>query len=375
MNQHQFENLARLKLLLSLERIGPARVFNLLSRFDSIEAIFEADFSKLMNVDSISTLLAKKINDSKGKLSKSKQKLETELNKLAKLKSRLISYWDEEYPSNLKRIYSPPILLYIKGDLIEQDSNSIAIVGTRNASDYGIVTTKKFGSDLSRQGITIVSGMARGIDSVAHRSALQNGGRTIAVIGSGIDVIYPPENKKLFNEITESGAIVSEFEPGTKPDAQNFPRRNRIISGISKGTLVIETKLNGGAMRTARYALEQNREVFAIPGNIDSSNSEGTNILIQMGEAKLTNSMSDITEELNLDSVSPLVDKKKNRVTELNLFEQSIVEVLDKKPKHIDLIAKQSKVALSDCLVHLLSLELKGYVSQHPGKTFSLIST
>ena len=213
----------------------------------------------------------------------------------------------------------------------------------------------------------------RGIDSTAHFSALKNNGRTIAVIGSGLDIIYPAENKKLFNQIAENGVIISEFPLGTIPNAENFPKRNRIISGISLGTLVIETAITGGAMQTARLALDQNREVFAIPGNLGVRQSEGTNLLIQRGEAELIKNAEDILIELEL-KLKPILGKNiPKQQKDLTIFEEKIYNCLLNEPLHIDKIAEKTEQSTSDCLVHLLSLEFKGLVKQLPGKMFMLI--
>ena len=225
-------------------------------------------------------------------------------------------------------------------------------------------------SDLADQKITIVSGMARGIDSIAHRTALKNKSRTIAVLGSGLNVIYPPENKKLYDEISESGMVLTEYNLDTKPDAVNFPKRNRIISGLSLGCVVIETGITGGAMQTAALALDQGREVFAIPGNLGIRQSEGTNLLIQKGEAELIRSAEDILIELEL-KLKPVIGKNIPRPDiELNLFEEQILSHLNNEPIQIDLLASKANLSTSDCLVHLLSLEFKGVVRQLPGKTF-----
>ena len=202
---------------------------------------------------------------------------------------------------------------------------------------------------------------------------MRNEGKTIAVTGSGLDVIYPPENKKLYEEIIEKGIVISEFSPGTKPDAMNFPRRNRIISGLSLGCIVIETGITGGALQTASFALDQNREVFAIPGNLDVKQAEGTNSLIQKGEAKLIKNAEDILVELNL-KLKPVVGENipKPKI-DLNLFEEKILNVLEVKSEQIDNIAMLTELNTSDCLVHLLSLEFKGLVKQLPGKVFSII--
>jgi len=235
------------------------------------------------------------------------------------------------------------------------------------------VQAEKISMDLAKQGITIISGMARGIDSIAHNSAIKSGGRTIAVVGTGLDVVYPPENKKLFEKIAENGAVVSEFTLGTKPDAQNFPKRNRIISGLSLGVVIIETGIAGGAMQTAAFALDQNREVFALPGNVGVKQSDGTNLLIQKSEAKLTKSGEDIILELEL-KLKPVLGKNiPKQQIDLSLFEEKIINVLNSEPLQIDRIASLTKMTTSDCLVNLLSLEFKGLIKQLPGKMFALL--
>lgn len=373
MTKLKLDDLTRLNLLLSVDGIGPGRIRNLLTKFHSLENILSADFNSLQQVEGISTNLAKRIHVGNSRFNTIKSEVNKELGLLDKLNTSIITIWDKEYPALLKKIYDPPLVLYIKGELIENDKYSIAIVGTRLPTNYGKLQAEKFASDLAHQNITIVSGMARGIDSVAQSSALKNDGRTIAVIGSGIDVIYPPENKKLFDQITENGAVISEFKPGTKPDAQNFPRRNRIISGLSLGCIVVETGINGGAMQTAALALDQGREVFAVPGNLGVRQAEGTNLLIQKGEAKLIITAEDVLEELNL-KLKPVagVNIPKPQA-ELNLFEEKIINALSNEPVQIDKIASLTCLATSDCLVHLLSLEFKGLVKQLPGKMFALL--
>lgn len=215
--------------------------------------------------------------------------------------------------------------------------------------------------------------MARGIDSIAHSSALKSKGRTIAVIGSGLDVIYPPENRKLFDKISENGAVISEFSLGTKPDAQNFPRRNGIISGLSLDVIVVETGATGGAMQTAAFALDQNREVFALSGNVGVKQSEGTNLLIQKSEAELLISAEDVITELEL-KLKPVLGKniQKQHIV-LTLFEEKIMNVMNSEPLHIDKISSLANLTTSDCLVNLLSLEFKGLIKQLPGKMFALL--
>lgn len=367
---HSIETLVKLRLLLDVEGIGPAKLFSLLSKFISLDSLLNSSFQSLVSAEGISYNLANRIIKQFDNYSSFSSKIEIELEKLDKLDAHWISYWAEEYPKNLKNIFAPPIILYYKGTLQKCDNNSIAIVGTRIASQYGKTMAANFSKELASKSITVVSGMARGIDTIAHRGALKSRGRTISIIGSGLDVIYPAENKNLFEEIVQNGAVITEYKLGTKPDAQNFPKRNRIISGFSLGTLIVETKVSGGALQTAAFALEQNREVFAIPGNLDALQSEGTNLLIQRGEAKLVRNCNDILVELNLKiepEVGVNIPKPK---VDLNMFEQNIYDILSTEPKHIDVVAKESKMSSAECLVHLLSLEFRDLVRQLPGKTF-----
>lgn len=373
MSKLSFDQLVDVFLLLSVDKIGPTRIRSLFSKFKNFDSIFDASISELQETENISNQLAKRIKSVKNNRDKIKISLNNHLNRLNNINARIISFWDKEYPSLLKKIYDPPILLYVKGNFSNLDEYSIAAVGTRNPTNYGKIQTQRIISELASQRITIISGLARGIDTIAHETALKNGTRTIAVIGSGLDVIYPSENKNLFNKISENGVIISEFPLGTKPDAQNFPRRNRIISGLSLGVIVFETAVNGGAMQTARLALDQNREIFAIPGNLGVRQSEGTNFLIQRGEAKLVIKAEDILTELEL-KLKPVIGKNIPKpVKDLNVFEEKIYNSLTNEPLHIDRISELTNLSISDCLVHLLSLEFKGLVKQLPGKIFSLL--
>lgn len=285
----------------------------------------------------------------------------------------MITFWDAEFPDHLKRIYDPPPFLFLNGSLERQDAAAIAIVGTRNPSPYGMQIAQRFAAELAGKGVTVVSGLARGIDTVAHGAALRAGGRTVAVIGSGIDVIYPTENTDLARRLAGHGALLSEFVMGAKPDAVNFPQRNRIISGMSLGTLVVETGIEGGAMITARAALDQNREVFAVPSPITPAVRSGTNLLIREGSATLVESIDDILQELaaKLTGLIPdLPQTPRPALPPLSLFEQRLFDVLDDHPRHIDLVAERSGFSTAEALVHLLSLEFKGAVRQLPGKLF-----
>ncbi len=357
-----------IRSLLETEGIGARKLLALLSFFGSLEKILSSDSKDFYLVNGINKVAVGNLKKSIGSINFASGKFVEELKRLNELGADFIDFWDNDYPEPLKNIYSPPILLYYLGKYRKEDKNSIAVVGTRTPTHYGRAMAEKLTFDLCDNRLTIVSGLARGIDSIAHQTAVKKGGRTIAVIGSGLDVVYPPENKGLFESVVQRGVVFSEYPLGTKPDAQNFPRRNRIISGLSLGTLLIETRIKGGAMHTAAYALDQNREVFAIPGKITSPQSEGCNLLIKKGEAKLVQTAEDILEEFRLKLNIPS-QKQKPRV-ELNIFENKIFDSLSAEPMHIDKIAESVGLSTSECLVNLLSLEFKGLVKQYPGKYF-----
>jgi len=296
---------------------------------------------------------------------------------------RTISINDAEYPQILKKIHSPPKALYINGSFKEEDDFAVAIVGSRRASRYGIEMSEKLGYDLALGGVTVVSGMARGIDSAAHRGALKANGRTIAVMGSGHGHIYPAENKELYKKIAEAGAVISEFEDDVSPLPRNFPIRNRIISGLTLGIVIVEAAKNSGALITADFALEQGREVFAVPGKISSITSKGTHELIKDG-AKLVQSAEDIMEELGLHEIEPaavanereLMEEKISKKTaryvynSLSCDERKVYKMLSDEPIYIDDVVKESGVELSLVSKVLLALELKRLIKELPGKQF-----
>lgn len=301
--------------------------------------------------------------------------------------NKRISINDAEYPENLKTIHGPPKTLYVNGSFKEEDSNAVAIVGSRRASPYGLEMGEKIAYDLALRGITIVSGMARGIDSAAHRGALKAKGRTIAVMGSGHGHIYPPENKKLYEEVALAGAVVTEYEDDMPPLPNNFPARNRIISGLSLGLVVVEAARNSGALITADFALEQGRDVFAVPGKISSLTSEGTHELIKDG-ARLVQSAEDIMEELKLHEIKPLegadrsirngkISKKTDAYiyNSLTIDERKIYKLLSDDPLYIDDIVKDSGVSLKTISKVLLNLEFKRLVKELPGKQFVRMET
>ena len=359
-------NVRDLLRLSAIPGIGANRMRVLISRFGTSTAVLEAPARELIKVEGIDKKLASNIAHQKI----TEDFLDDQLSRLNKVDGRIVTIWDDEYPEYLRKIYDPPALLFVAGTIEKRDRFSIAIVGTRRPSAYGSTVTERFAGALAELGITIVSGLARGVDTVAHRTALQSDGRTLAVIGSGLDYIYPPENRRLATRIEQCGAIISEFFMGTKPDPGNFPRRNRIISGISLGTLVTETAENGGAMITASAALDQNRELFAVPGNITEKNSVGTNLLIRDGQAKLVHSIDDIIAELAVQ-LKPLVASPAAKpLPQLTIFEQNVYDRLDDTPIHIDEIIERTGFSPSDTLVHLLGLEFKGMVRQLAGKYF-----
>ena len=366
-----------LLLLSKIPGIGIIRLRSLVNHFGDPARILEATPRELVAVEGIEekTALAIARFCRSADMGALRRTLDDQMHRLQRTGGRIVSLWEKDYPSNLKKIYDPPIVLFVRGSFDQKDAYSIAVVGTRDPSPYGIHCAERFATELARKGLPVISGLARGIDTAAHAAALRAHGRTIAVIGSGIDRIYPSENGPLAERISRAGAVVSEYEMGAKPDAVNFPRRNRIISGIAIATLVAETGVEGGAMITATTALDQNRDVFAIPFAINEKRKSGTNLLIRESKAMLVECVDDIVAELAprlrgiLSSASPL---PREAPAELSLFERKIYDVLpEDAPIHIDALAQRSGLSTSDTLAHLLSLEIKGVVRQTPGKMFS----
>lgn len=352
-----------------LPDIGPVIARRLISIFGSPENIFRASINELRRVENIGENRAKSVANFKRW-----DKVQAEIENTLKNNARVIALDDKTYPEGLKRISDAPLVLYVKGDLKDDDKYAIAIVGSRTPTAYGIKTADEISHKLSSYGLTIVSGMARGIDAISHKGALKTKGRTIAVLGSGIDVPYPLENKGLMNAVASSGAVISEFPLGTKPNKENFPRRNRIISALSLGVVVIEAAVDSGSLITVNYALEQGKEIFAVPGNITSRNSKGTNNLIKNG-AKLIESPEEIIDELRPQIKGILKEQKlvsKKTLPEMTDDEKALYGCLDNEPKHIDAIIRETKMSSSRALSVLLNLELKGVVTQADGKRFSV---
>lgn len=358
--------------------IGPRAAAALLERFGSAEAVFHASRAELESVrlrpETVESIMARDLLE----------KATAEIENTRALGADILLLDDGIYPALLREIFDPPITLYVKGAWEAcLDAPVVAMVGSRRCSTYGQNTATMLARDLASRGVTIISGLARGIDAAAHRGALESGGRTLAVMGTGLDQIYPRDHQKLAEEILEQGgALVSEFPLGTPPAPQNFPYRNRVISGLSLGVLIIEAAENSGSLITARMAMEQNREVWAVPGNITSRNSFGTNYLIKGAGAKLVQQWQDVGAELPPDIAArllpPAAKKDKSLTAQLSLvpegltaMEQVIFKLLSTDtPMHLDALAEASELSVSELSGALLGLEMRELIRQLPGKCF-----
>lgn len=362
------DNSEELVLLLNLTRVsgvGSSRLRALIARFNTPSEIIAENAAGLCSIDGIDRGIAEEIRQAKDNDFGQRQ-----LEAMFKSHYRLVTFWNNEYPTILKRIYDPPINLFVWGQFLPKDAFSLAVVGTRTPTAYGKQVAAKIVGGLTKAGATIVSGLARGIDTLAHAETVKCSGRTIAVLGSGVDVIYPAENAKLASHIVENGAVISEYPLGTKPDAINFPRRNRIISGLSLGTVVIEARKTSGALITANFALEQNREVFAVPGSIFSPQSEGPLDLVKQG-AKLVCDVEDILEELPPQGeLFTSQDFTATMPKDVSPEQKKILDKLRDTPAHIDTLARDLETSPAQLLSLLLQLEFQGYVKQLPGKMF-----
>ena len=341
--------------------IGPVRFRALLDHFGNAERAWRASADALraagLDRRSLSNLLATRSGIDLGK----------EMARVAAADARMLTWESSEYPRLLREISDSPPVLYVVGDLVEEDEWSIAVVGTRRASAYGRQVTRRLAAALARSGLTIVSGLARGIDSEAHSAALEAGGRTIAVLGCGIDQVYPPENRTLAERITAAGAVVTDYPVGTKPEGSNFPPRNRIISGIALGVLITEAGARSGARITADFAAEQGRDVFAVPGSILSPASAGTNALIQDG-AKLVMRTEDILEELNLMMVAEQAEAR--HVLPADETEARLLASLTAEPTHVDELQQDLHMPVAHVTSALALMELKGMVRQVGGMRY-----
>ena len=361
--------------------IGPRAAAKLLERFGSAEAVYSATRVELERLrllpEAADSIIARDLH----------AKAEAELESVKQIGCDILILDDGVYPSLLREIYDPPIALYVKGAWTEcLDQPCVAIVGSRRSSTYGQNAATMLARDLAQRGVTIVSGFARGIDAAAHRGAIEGGGRTIAVLGTGIDEVYPRDHKRLAEEILEAGgAMMTQFPLATPPVSENFPYRNRIISGLSLGVIVVEAAENSGSLITARLAIEQNREVFAVPGNITSRNSFGTNYLIKGAGAKLVQQWQDVAAELPPQIAAKLLPpplgektKQKSLADQLSLvpqglsgFEESVFKQLSAdSPAHIDVLVDQTRLSISDLTSALLTLEMRDLVRALPGRCF-----
>ncbi|MBI2860940.1 MAG: DNA-protecting protein DprA [Chloroflexi bacterium] len=333
------------------------------SHFGSLEGAWQATPAELRQAG-LDSGVVRSISEWRPRIS-----VDAEAEKLERQGVTALACDDPAYPARLKEIYDYPPLIYVRGALTPQDEWCLAVVGTRRATIYGRQVAEEIAADLARSKVTVVSGLARGIDTIAHRSALAAGGRSIAVLACGVDVVYPPENASLAGDIAGQGALISEYPLGAGPKAENFPRRNRIMSGLSLGTLVIEADETSGAMITARLALEQNREVFAIPGSVLSPASRGANLLIQEG-AKLVRSYTDILEELNLMTVARQIEMRE--IIPASDTESVLLQQLSAEPAHIDEVCRGSGLPVSTVSSTLAMMELKGLIRQVWAMSFVL---
>lgn len=366
------------RALLALKRVpelGLRRIKLLLDALEGNDAtqIFEMGMPELLKIEGIGEQCAKNLTKfSDWSL------VDRDLDITEKIGANLVSVTDGHYPSLLKHIYDPPVLLWYKGDSSVLTSNGLAVIGTRRPGKYGVKQATNWTEAIVNTGITVNSGLAYGIDSIAHQTAIKTGGKTIAVLGSGIDVIYPSRNKKIVSEMLDSGSVIlTEYPPGTVPDAVNFPERNRIVSGMSHGVVVIESGIKGGSMITARSALDQNREVFVVPHPLGQPNGDGCNYLIRTGQGKLIQTMSDILVEISAvtnQGCELMVNNPEKKWTMMKLNDEltSICLLLEEEEMHIDQISGKTGLPAYKILPQLLNLELQGAVKQKAGKYFEL---
>ncbi len=341
--------------------IGARRMQSLLAYFGSAEAAWKAELEFLQSAG-LSPRLVNACVQMRGSDS-----LKWTWDRIHALDIQVLTWQDERYPNRLADLDQSPPVLYIRGTLLPDDDWSVGIVGTRRLTSYGRQVTQEVAGTLARNGITVVSGLARGIDAVAHQAALAAGGRTLAVLGCGVDQIYPPEHRSLAEQIMAHGALISYYAPGTPPDAANFPPRNRIISGLSRAVVVIEAGEQSGALITAAFAADQGREVFAVPGSIYAVQSKGTNLLIQQGARPLL-APQDILETLKLGNISQ--QKAARTALPADEIEAQLYSLLSLEPMHVDEIRAQTKIPIEKVSAALVMMELKGMVRQVGGMQY-----
>ena len=352
-----------------IEGVGPVRARSLLEHFGDAPQILAASKSALLRVRNIGDETAEAIATWEKTID-----LAGELKRISDFGCRVLISSDENYPASLREIYDPPLVLYVKGELTAKDKNAVAMVGSRSTTHYGIETARKLAYQLAYVGVTVVSGGARGIDTAAHQGAMAAKGRTVCVLGTGVNIVFPPENKDLFGRIAENGAVITQFSFNRNGDRQSFAIRNRIIAGMTLGTVVVEADLHSGALITSNFATEYGRQVFAVPGRIDSPRSKGCHDLIKKG-AKLCEGAEDILSEF--EYLFPGSNRPPSPgetgvlpALELSANEQQVYDALDAEERSIDEIIRKSGLPSSAVSVALLSLEMKRAVKQLPGKLF-----
>jgi DNA processing protein len=356
-----------------IEGIGPVRVRALCEALGSPEAVLSAPAAALSAVRGVGPKVAENIVSQRGGLDAGREEAAAD-----KLGARLVTPVDADYPEPLKNIYDPPLCLYVRGTLEKKDAQALAIVGTRRASHYGTAQADRLAYQVSKAGFVVVSGLARGIDTVAHQAALKAGGRTLAVLGGAMDKLYPPENRDLAEEIVARGALLSEFPLGREPDRTTFPYRNRIVSGLSKGVLVVEAGVDSGAMNTAEQALEQGRSVLAVPGRVDMDGARGPHRLIQNG-ARLVEDLADILKEFEFlfppDEQARLVRRQdaRQRLTLLPA-EESVVRALWTEPElDVDVLIRKTGLSSAQMMTLAMQLEMKRVIRRLPGRRLALM--
>lgn len=345
--------------LKTLDGVSQQKKIELVKNLGNSKTVYQASKSILENIKGINKDISNIILENKDM-----NKAEKILNTMRKEDINGITFYHDSYPKSLREIYNPPFLIYMRGNLLSADESAIALVGARKATSYGKWAAHTIASKLAEYGVTVVSGMAYGVDTFAHQGALENGGRTIAVLGCGVDICYPKSNYKLMKQIIEQGAVISEYDPGTPPLPRYFPARNRIISGLSKGIVIVEAGLKSGSLITAEYALEQGRDVYAIPGNIESIYSQGTNKLIKEGAIPII-SIEDFLYELNLVNSSITLDDK----IELGSDERELLESVEKYQSiSVDALIYKLRKQPSEVNALLTILEIKGLIKVMSGK-------
>lgn len=352
--------------LSSIPGIGRVTFRKLIVHFGSASRVLDASHDELRESAGLSEKLSSELRSFPWQ-----EQADKELTKAERAGVAIVTAEDPDYPEPLLNTPDPPLFLYIKGSLLPEDGSAVAMVGTRTPTHYGFTVTRSMAYELASRKVTIVSGMARGIDTQAHKGALAAKGRTIAVLGCGIDIAYPPENRSLMEEIARSGAVVTENPFGTKPESGYFPARNRIISGLASGTVIIEAAEDSGSLITADYTRKQGRKLFALPGNISSPLSRGTNSLIKKG-ALLVETTGDVLRELSIYKGSNAPATMPRQLPSLTPGEASVFKTITDEPKHIDVIMAECSSAPGKLSGILITLELKGLVKQLPGKYFTL---